>query len=754
MNNAFNRVFRPCRLCFLAIPLVSYSGVAASAEGAKRQLEEVIVTATKRSESLRDIPASIAHFDGSTLEEQGKLNLADYLQETPGVVVNNAAPGIMRISIRGIGVDNSPDATIPSAVGILIGDTSFTDPYIGNITPDLSAFDLASVEVLKGPQGTVFGGAALSGAVRYVLEAPHTEGFELKAFTQFSDVEHGGEAFTSGVAANIPLYEDKLALRLGLVSREYPGLYDNRRSGENDVNDGGGDQVRAILRWLPTDKLDIKLTYLEQDYSVDDGVFIADNREERSLDDFLLKQPNSHEFSLTSLELRYDFDRFSIMSLSSLTTKDRHSFADISATFFSPPPGAPEATAIFSTSSHSSEAISQELRFQSTGDWWVDWIAGVYSYDYEMYFDIYINTVAQDRATGGLGDITSLLPIGIPSLTRESSLLYAFNDATATEEAVFFDFTKTLWGSLHLSVGARYYETVVKGGYDGVGVLARAANNGQKVDIFKEIVENGVSPRYSIKYDVAENLSVYAQAAKGFRFGGIQTIPANEADGVPETYKSDKLWNYELGLRSAWLDNTFQFDAAIFKIDYKDPQIQQKTQTSNLAFKNNVGSAESTGYEVSLRWLTPIDGLAITFDGGEVDSHTSEAFVDSTGNTIAAGTQMPGAAESQFSATASYFNDIFDVNYNVYLSYSYIGKNFGDLAQTEPVNDFATLNGGISLSVDSWSFRPQLSINVTNIRDETAPIGGGSRDLPTGEVQSIYIFNAPRTINARLSIEF
>ncbi|MBW2942542.1 TonB-dependent receptor [Zhongshania aquimaris] len=754
MINAFNSFNSSIRLYVLAASFASSAVIVQAAETGKRQLEEVVVTATKRSENLRDIPASIAHFDGSVLEEQGKLNLADYLQETPGVVVNSAAPGVMRISIRGIGVDNSPDATIPSAVGILIGDTSFTDPYIGSITPDLSAFDLASVEVLKGPQGTVFGGAALSGAVRYVLESPHTEGLEFKAFSQYSDVDHGGDALTSGVAANIPLYEDKLALRVGFVSREYPGLYDNRRSGENDVNDGGGDQVRAIVRWLPTDKLDIKLTYLEQDFSVDDGVYIADNREERSLDDFLLKQPREHDFSLTSLDMRYDFDRFSVMSLTSLTTKNSYAFSDISATFFSPPPGAPEATGIFSATNHNSEAVAQEIRFQSNGDWWVDWIAGVYSYDYELHFDIYINTIAQDRLLGGIGDITSLIPITIPNLTRETSLLFAFNDATATEEAIFLDFTKTFWDRLHLAIGARYYETVVEGGYDGVGVLARAANNGQAVDIFKEIVESGVSPRYSIKFDISDDISVYTQAAKGFRFGGIQTIPASEADGVPETYKSDKLWNYEIGLRSSWLDNTLQFDAAIFKIDYQDPQIQQKTQTSNLGFKDNVGSAESTGYEVSLRWLTPIDGLALSLDGGEVDSHTSEAFVDSAGNMIPAGTQMPGAADSQYSATASYFNSAFDVNYNLYLTYSYIGKNFGDLAQTEAVNDFATLNAGVSLTLENLSFRPQFSLNVTNIRDEIEPIGGGSRDLPTGERQAIYIFNSPRTVNARLSVEF
>lgn len=752
LRNTLHGISR--RKYFLPLLILPVSSLLSAQTDNTRRIEEVVVTATKRTENLRDIPASIAHFDGAQLEEQGKLNLAEFLQETPGVVLNNAAPGFMRISIRGIGIDNSPTASIPSPVGVLIGDTSFTDPYIGSITPDLSAFDLASIEVLKGPQGTVFGGAALSGAIRYVLQDPQFDSFEAKAFTQYSDVNHGGDAYTSGVAVNVPLYEDKLAARLGFVKREYPGVFDNRRSGENDVNDGGGDQQRAIVYWTPSERLSAKFTHLEQDYAVDDAVFIADNREERSLDDFLLKQPSHQDFSLNSLELRYDFEHFNVMSLTSKISKNVYAFSDISATFFSPPPGATEASGIFSAFNHNSEAISQELRFQSAGDWWwIDWVAGIYSFDYEMFFDIYVNTVLQDRATGN-GSLLGALSAGLIPLGAETSVLYAYNDATATEHAVFFDLTKTLWDDLHLSAGARYYETVVEGGYIGVGALARAANNGMDVNVHEEIVENGVSPRYSIKYDLTDDHAIYAQAARGFRFGGIQTIPASETEGVPSTYKSDKLWSYEFGVRTLWLDNTLQLDAAIFAIDYKDPQIQQQTEFSRLGFKNNVGGAESSGYEVSLRWLTPISGLSLTLDGGEVDSHTTEEFKDSAGNMIPSGTQMPGAAKSQYSAGAAYFNSIGSVGYNTYVTYSYIGKSFGDLAQTEAVNDFGTLSAGLILVLDESRFRPQLAINVTNIRDETSAIGGSTRILSTQEEQSIFTLNSPRTLNVRLSFEF
>ncbi|NKI18264.1 TonB-dependent receptor [Spongiibacter sp. KMU-166] len=750
MNNPHNRLFST-RLSIVAGLVLAYSDLGYAEPRKAPQIEEVLVTATKRTENLRDIPASIAHFSGAALEEQGKMNLAEFLQETPGVVINSATPGFMRISVRGIGIDNSPTATIPSPVGILVGDTSFTDPYIGSITPDLSAFDLASVEVLKGPQGTVFGGAALSGAVRYVLQDPHFEGVEARAFAQRTDVDHGGVATTSGVAVNIPLYKDTLAARVGYVKRAYPGLYDNRRSGEDDVNDGGGEQRRALVKWLPTDRMSLKLTYLDQDYEVDDAVFIADNREDRSLDDVLLDQPGNHDFSLASLELGYEFDTFSVMALSSKVSKNVYSFSDISATFASPPEGPGENQAIFLAFNHNGEATSHELRFQSSGDWWMDWIVGVYSYDYEMFFDIYVNTLRQQDVNDVL--IPVLGTTG-GDVAQETSVLYAFNNAIATEEAIFFDFSKTFWERLKVSAGARFYETVVEGGYTGYGALARAANNGQEVDIYEEILEDGVSPRYSVKYALTDEVSVYAQAAKGFRFGGIQTIPPSESEGVPSTYKSDKLWNYELGFRSTWFDNSLLLDAVVFEIDYKDPQIQQQTETTRLGFKNNVGGAESNGFEVSLKWVTPIVGLVLALDGGKVDAYTTEPFEDASGNMIAAGTQMPGAADSQYSASASYFSQAWGVDYNTYINYNYIGKSFGDLAQTEAVNDFATLNAGISLSMEQWRFKPQLAVNVTNIQDVTEPIGGSSRTLSTGEEQALFTLNAPRTLNARLSFEF
>ena len=766
LKSALIGILAPLLISLGAFPA---TGFAQTHSGSGRVIEEVIVTATKRSESLRDIPASIANFSGEDLERQGKMDQADFIRETPGVTINNASPGVARISIRGVGVDNGAGATLAPTVGILIGDTSFADPYINGVTPDLSAFDLSSVQILKGPQGTVFGGSALSGAIRYVLQEPSLEGTEGKVFTQYSNPEHGGEAFTSGVAWNVPLVEDKLAARFGYVQRDYPGLYDNTRTGRKDVNEGGGEQLRGLVSWFPTDRLRVDFTYLTQDYETDDGLVVADNRYERSYRYALLEVPNENEFSMKTLETEYAFDSFSVKAIASHTDKDQYIFQDISLTFFNPIPDPRQALqglplpidllpedptrsqALYQEFGNTSSSISYELRAQSQpGEWWADWLIGAYKYDYDMIFWIYVNYLALDEPIGANNPDKN----DTSELSRRLSLLYGVNDAKVTEDAIFFDVKKTFWGSLDIQVGARFYETAVIGGYDMVGVLARAANNGNEVGIREKIPEEGVSPKVSATYHFNDDISTYAQASRGFRFGGVQTIPANEAEGIPPVFKSDSLWNYEIGLRTAWLDNSLQFDVVAFLIDYTDPQVLQQSESSNLAYKDNVGSAESTGFEASLFWLTPIDGLALSLNGGRLDAHTSEEFVDSAGNVIPAGTQMPGAADKQYSATVSYSDVLWGVGFNSYVSYTYVGKNFGDLAQTEAVNDYGVLNAGMSFVMQDSRFRPQLSVNVSNIRDVIAPIGGGSREVATGDRQELYIMNAPRTVNARLSFEF
>lgn len=735
---------------------------AESAPPSSRQIDEIVVTATKREENLREIPASISAFSGESLEKEGKVDLQDFIQETPGLVSNAQGPGAgIRVTIRGIATETGPTSPKPSPVGILIGDTSFTDPYVAGLSPDLSAFDLAGVQVLKGPQGTLFGGAALAGAIRYVLKDPVLDEWQGSAFGQYVSVTEGSTAHTEGAMLNLPWKDHGIALRLGYVKRNYPGVIDDTRAGLKDVNDGGGTQKRALLLWKPLDELSLKLTHLDQDFEGANQVAGVDfpngPRETHSV---LIPQPASNSFKLDSFEAAYDFDSVKLVSLTSNIGKKRFLLADYTPILAGvPADGYPAELAVISTNENNSKAFSQEIRLQSTDDSNFQWLVGGYFFNYSMDLEMFIGT----QANKTLSDISALLaPLGLP-LTGNSdpgnktSLLYATNHAKSQEKALFFDLTQTLWDDLVLSGGARFYKTFVEGGYVGTGVLALVANNGMDVDQRSRLDEQGISPRASITYHVNDEIMLYTSASRGFRFGGLQSIPSSATNGVPPTYKSDSLWNYELGTRTTWLDNSLHMDLTGFFIKYQKPQVVQKTTDgSNLTFTTNVGAAESYGLEASMLWLPPIPGMTVSLSGGMTDAHTTVPFKAASGDIIPKGSKLPGAAKTQYSASIKQFLPLGMFLLDGSVDYTYVGTGYTDLTNTQVVNEYGVLNAGLGVSSDSMVLNPRLSVNVANILNTTAVVAGAANVkpiIPLG-TYSIFGLNPPRTISLRLSLSF
>ncbi|HUS24003.1 MAG TPA: TonB-dependent receptor [Candidatus Binatia bacterium] len=724
------------------------------------RLEDVIVTATKRQKSLREIAGSIGEFNGARLENEGKISLADFIEQKPGVTLTSLGPHLVKVNIRGIASDAYFGAPLPSPTGMFIGDTAFGDPFITNVQPDLSAFDLARVEVLKGPQGTLFGGAALAGAIRYVLEEPVLGEWQARAFTQYDAPSDGSAALSEGVALNAPLFGDRLAVRLGYVNRNYPGITDSSRNPrKEDVDDSKGEQLRGIVSWQPLDALGVKFTHLQQDSFTANAIGFADSADgPRENNKKVLPQPSIADFGMDSLEVGYDFDTMRLVALTSRTSKNWYIDVDISYVITGPPDDDFDPdNGTFQITDDRSKSLSQELRLQSTDKHGLQWLVGLYNVDYKVFFEITDDTVRNRDLNAALGTD--------PATYHESTLLYAVTDIKAYEKAGFLDLGYRFWDRLELTAGARLYRTQVKGGFFGTGALARQQNNGQNFDFSgNELTEKGVNPKVTATFDFTHDLSAYALASRGFRFGGIQTVPSSDSNGVPPDYKSDTIWNYELGMRTSWLDNKLHFDTTLFFIDYDKPQVVLRTNNAsglNLAYTDNVEHAISQGFETALAWLTPLDGVRFELSGGYTDSHITAPFrapspYTSSGSTVVpAGARMPGVARYQYLAAINYVAPpigVFDIGGRV--DYSYIGGGVGTLLQERPINDYGTLNGGISVSTAAWRLRPRLSFNVSNITDVTAPkLGYTVKPVPGGLVDVWYL-NAPRTYSARLGLEF
>ena len=234
---------------------------------------------------------------------------------------------------------------------------------------------------------------------------------------------------------------------------------------------------------------------------------------------------------------------------------------------------------------------------------------------------------------------------------------------------------------------------------------------------------------------------------------------------MPRQYKSDTIWNYELGSRTSWLDNRLHFDTTLFYIDYKNPQIVLRTNSAtglNLAYTDNVDSAVSQGFESALQWLTPLDGVRLDLSGGYTDSHTTAPFQapdpykSGCGCSIVpSGSGMPGVADYQYMAAINYVAPqigIFDVSSRV--DYTYIGPGVGTLLQDHPINDYGTLNAGLNLSTAAWRLKPRLSFNVVNILDETAPKLAYTVKAVPGQLIDVFYLNQPRTYTARIGLDF
>ncbi len=727
------------------------------------QIEEIIVTATKREQSIREIPASITAFSGEKLEGSGKLNLNEFIQETPGVTATQGSPGFTRLTFRGISTDTNPAAGNAQPVGVFIGDVPFTDPYIANIIPDLSAFDLSNVEVLKGPQGTLFGGAALSGAIRYQLQEPLLDTWQFRGFSQYTQPKDGGAAFTHGVAFNAPLPDQNIALRMNYIRREYPGVMDNLRFGKKDVDQSSGDQLRAQLLWQPGD-WKIKLTHMTQDFYGRDQLLLVDSPEgPRETNRPVLEAPSENDFSMESLEISHDFSSVRAVSLTSRVRRNANFVGDSTYSLLgTPPQNYPQALGVATTVIDNSESISQEFRLQSNGDGPFQWLAGLYYFDYEMFFNILIDTPLNRSLLGPgslLGDnalLARLLGlVNLPSLGSATSLLDGTSRAESTEKAAFLDLSYDV-GNFVLSLGGRFYETEVTGGFIGSGILVTGnQNDGLTSNSIATLKEDGFNPKLSATYRFTDDVSMYASAAKGFRFGGLQSLPSTPTNGVPPTYKSDTLWNYELGLRTNWLDNTLQADLTAFYIRYDNPIITQQTQGIPINYNTNVSGAVSRGLEGNVLWNTPITGLVWSLAGAFTDAYITKEFTAANGDVVLPGQEMPGAAKYQFSTSMQYLQSWGRFTLSPSLGYTYIGKGYSNITHDVEINDFGTLDAGVVIAADGVPGSPRLAINVSNVLDETAVTTGAiGNTLLTRQEYDIYLLNPPRTVTARVSVEF
>jgi outer membrane receptor protein involved in Fe transport len=549
-------------------------------DSAGLRLEEVLVTAQKREERLQDVPISISVLSGESLDSAPGAGMTDQLARVPGISIN-AGQGVSQIQMRGVAAGN-PTFVGASAVAYYLDSIPFGFSKTA-LAPDPDVYDLDRVEVLRGPQGTLYGASALNGVVRVLTNEADPHAFELKGRSSISSTRGGGENYRGDLAINVPIVAEKLAARVVLGYQDLSGWVD--KGNDENANDGERSNIRFRLNGRPSEQLSVGLSawLSRSDYA---ALAVAADQQRRA--DSFREEPNSVDFDAYGLQVGYEAPLVSISSMTSYLDYSNDSVLDRPPLHGTLEINLPART------------FSQELLFRSAQPGLWRWSGGA------MYRD------GQDR----LGYFIEGFNV-VPYLDMITSKSYA----------LFGELSRSLWdGQLELTAGLRNFKDDVE-----LNELSRA-NGDQSHLITHKATFSATTPRLVATWHPGAQMTLYASYAEGFRSGAVQGPSILSV--VPDFPQADpdSLKNYEVGMKGGLLEGRLNFEAAAFYMDWQDVQQQLLVTLNNFVFNAviNSESASGMGAEVAISAL-PTDGLQfglnfswndLTFDNGVMSGTT------------------------------------------------------------------------------------------------------------------------------------
>lgn len=671
-----------------------------SSDAAPAGLDEIVVTATRREERLQDVPVSVTAFSQAKLDAEGLRNIDDLSRLSPGVTFQrNGSSGNYNDESSDINIRGVESTTGASTTGVYIDDTPIQSRHIGfSLNPYPALFDLDRVEVLRGPQGTLFGAGAEGGVVRFITPDPSATISSGYLRSEVADTEDGAPSYEMGAAAGIPIIADVLGLRVSASYRQDGGYVDrvaytqdatNPLSPPNylrtvDANSNYQDTVtvHAALKWVVNDAVTVTPSFYYQHLYLNDTGAYWNNLSNPSAGVFrngnALPDSSADPFGLAAIKVNWNLGGATLTSNTSYYSRDLHSNSDYSqfnsTLIYSTPYPAPGATApaLFDEKEYD---FYQEVRLASADrSSRLDWNVGAfYSHQNENEVEeVYDSSLTSPAA----GFCTAAIPCPDGLVFNEPLNRYIDKQLAGFGE-VGFKVTDTI----KLTAGARYSKvdytatTFASGALEGPpSFFERSAN------------EHPITPKYVVSWQPQTDSLYYASAAKGFRIGGVnRDLPSScDADfaalgvsGTPRQYASDHLWSYEIGGKNSFLDRRLQINSSLFYIDWRDIQQAEYLPTCGYSFTANLGKVESRGGEIELQ-SRPVDPLLIDFSAAYTDAKFAESACAGTlsfngtacvgspagvpvsaAPAASAGDRLPGAKWT-FLASAEYtFADVF-----------------------------------------------------------------------------------------------
>jgi iron complex outermembrane recepter protein len=565
-----------------------------------RDFEEVVVTAQRREESLKDVPISISAITGDQLRAAGVSNMLDLSRSVPGLAVAETGPGRQIIVIRGLGSERGSS----SLTGVYLDDVPVTGAQDGfnQSYIDLRAIDLQRVEVLKGPQGTLFGEGAVGGAVRYITKDPDLTDFSSNLGTSFYSTSNGGWSQEANGYLNVPLSET-FGLRIAGQYENRSGWIDQPDIGREDINDNEVKHARVKALFNPSTQVTIKA--LVEIHRNDGGATNIVNQEPREdsifVQAFDRAAPTGFEDEYELYNVTASVDLGFAELLSSTSRVDINSVQSLPQVVNSSSIAGTELLARDYTQDAS--IFAQEVRLASTGDGSLNWVLGAFYKDAEMIqsFPSGFDIIAFP------GQPDELL---LPGLNAG-----AVNTSQSESMAAFADVSYALTERLRLGGGLRYF-------YDD-----REAYGATRSVAFQSGDFDAVTFRVNGTFAITQNVNLYASVGDGFRSGGFNST-SNIARGAPPTFDPESVISYEMGIKSYLLDGVVSLDVAVFYSEYEDMQddtsVVSPVDGGPVQYTVNDQNAELKGIEWDLV-VRATDNLRISLSGDKIDTEITEA---------------------------------------------------------------------------------------------------------------------------------
>jgi iron complex outermembrane receptor protein len=742
-------------------------------DGAVR-LSDVVVTANYRKQGVQDVVGSAQAFDGGALDKAGVGGMQDYLLQVPSVSLQPSGNGKMNIAIRGVSNINATDLGFNSGsptVGVYLDDVAIQG---SGVFPDLKIFDLDRIEVLKGPQGTLYGEGAMGGAIKMVTMPVDYNNWQFRTEGMYSVTADGAPSHEFRGAVNVPLIDDTLGARL-VGTRRHDGGFVDYTEYKPDANTIDADSLRGILSYEPNDWLSLGYMYLYNKDAREQFPVVDKGRQDDMVNTGPEHQFANTRFTIHSLTATLDLPFATVSSITALydtfrETQRRVPFLQtLVQTQFTvqgqgdAPVLFPNAPSYFTTDLGS---FSQELRLVSKGEHAVDWIAGAFYRKRGQDFQLlqYENTLPEPALLETLFGALNLNSFNLLSHLQEDSRgAEKFNQLSAYGEVTW----NIVPEDLELTAGLRYFREVfdysnITDYYGALGVViatdpSNIHDGTTRNSVFARVPTDGLLPKLSLGWHMAREDLVYATLSRGYRSAAPNTQAA--FGNGPVVVQPDYVWNAELGYKGKWLDGSLVTNWAVFDIEWEAIQGTLIGQTmlgavpADFPYLGNAGDARVFGAEQSTTWA-PTSFMTLTLNLGY--NHGILTKPDETSVAVA-NSILPNTPRYNGAATVAFFAPLFGAWLgDASATYSYVARQnttftvhgedtFGRETQTTgtPIPAYGLLKGNVAVSLGA--FRAMLFgdnlLNQHSIVAVSAPIDQ-------------YTIVAPCTLGLRLSYDF